>query len=76
MSADIKRFQITWKGHAYRVSIPNYDGGEVVKAEHYDRETGQLLEALRTALKWAEQDINFAKSFDRNDIDRVLEHWE
>lgn len=37
------RFRITWDGSDYRVSIPCYDGGEVVKAESYDR--------LRTALR-------------------------
>lgn len=32
------RFHITWKGfhYGYRVSIPNYEGGEAVKAEPYD----------------------------------------
>jgi hypothetical protein len=31
------RFKITWMGDGYKVSIPNYAGGEVVPAEAYDR---------------------------------------
>lgn len=30
------RFRITWDGVAYRVSIPNYEGGEVITAEVTD----------------------------------------
>ena len=43
----IQRFRISYRDGGYRVSIPNYDGGEVVRAEHYDRETTKLLDALR-----------------------------
>lgn len=34
-----ERFRITWDKSVsqYKVSIPNYDGGEVVTAEAYDR---------------------------------------
>lgn len=35
MSQD--RFTIRWFDGMYRVSIPEYEGGEVVKAEAYDR---------------------------------------
>jgi hypothetical protein len=30
------RFRISWDGGAYHVSIPNYDGGEVVDAALFD----------------------------------------
>lgn len=30
------RFKITWNRGAYYVSIPNYAGGEVVRAEAFD----------------------------------------
>jgi hypothetical protein len=47
-----ERFTIRWEqyagssgGGAYRVSIPNYDGGEVVAAEKYDA----AIAALRVA---------------------------
>jgi hypothetical protein len=40
MSAEQKhtpgRFTITWRDGAYYVSIPNYNGGEVVRAEIAD----------------------------------------
>lgn len=44
-----ERFSITWMNGAYYVSIPNYEGGEVVKAEAYDTLTTQrdmLVKAL------------------------------
>jgi hypothetical protein len=31
------RFSITWREGAYYVSVPEYDGGEVVTADEYDR---------------------------------------
>lgn len=51
MSAQIKRFRISYLNGSYRVSIPNYEGGEVVRAEHYDDETGKLLRVLREIAK-------------------------
>lgn len=45
---DVSRFRISWKDGAYKVSIPDYDGGEVVRAEDYDR----TREALETAVQW------------------------
>lgn len=44
----IQRFRITYRDNEYRVSIPNYEGGEVVRAEHYDRQVNALLIALRS----------------------------
>lgn len=44
---DIERFRITWNGDQYRVSIPDYEGGEVVTAEQYDKVVSYLKEALR-----------------------------
>lgn len=36
-SSSVERFTIRWVDGMYRVSIPEYDGGEVVTAEAYDR---------------------------------------
>lgn len=41
------RFTITWRAGAYYVSIPNYQGGEVVRAEIAD----DLLAALTNLLE-------------------------
>lgn len=43
------RFEIVWHGdhYGYRVSIPRYEGGEVVKAEAYYA----LREAAETAIE-------------------------
>lgn len=43
-----QRFRISYRDGSYRVSIPNYEGGEVVRAEHYDKEIGRLRQTLRT----------------------------
>ena len=40
-----------WPGGCYRVSLPEYDGGEVVTAEDYDR----AVDALRDLLRLAEE---------------------
>lgn len=51
----IKSFKITWDGTQYKVTIPNYDGGEVVPIEQYKLlvESHQmLLENLKTALNY------------------------
>ena len=42
--ADGVRFKIRWDAESciYRVSIPNYDGGEVVKADFHDAEISRL----------------------------------
>jgi hypothetical protein len=37
LSDNTKRFTIKWKSDHYTVSVPNYEGGEVVSAEEYDR---------------------------------------
>lgn len=47
------RFEITWHGDGcgnfagYKVSIPEFDGGEVVTADEYDRIHAALVEAHR-----------------------------
>ena len=46
------RFHISYRNAAYRVSIPMYEGGEVVNAEAYDalaEQRAELLEAVRIA---------------------------
>jgi hypothetical protein len=42
------RFRIIFNGEEYRVSIPNYEGGEVVTAEIAD----QMLVALKSINEW------------------------
>ena len=45
-----ERFRITWNKTYYSVSIPNYEGGEVVRAEAYDalkRSHDELISMLR-----------------------------
>jgi hypothetical protein len=39
------KFRITWKDGRYFVSIPNYEGGEVVRADIAER-MAEALEAL------------------------------
>lgn len=51
------RFRIAWLDGAYHVSIPNYEGGEVVSAAEYDRLTAELA-AARKALEDIEQRTN------------------
>jgi enamine deaminase RidA (YjgF/YER057c/UK114 family) len=41
------RFHITWRDGRYFVSIPNYDGGEVVRADIADR-MAAALEQIET----------------------------
>ena len=43
------RFRIAWRNGEYKVSIPNYEGGEVVEASAYDSSQAtirELVEAL------------------------------
>ena len=47
MSDDINRFRISYRDGAYMVSIPNYDGGEVVRADLYDATNKTLAEFFR-----------------------------
>lgn len=52
MTVIARRFTIRWNPTAcrglggYLVSVPNYDGGEVVAAEHYDALADQLKGAV------------------------------
>jgi hypothetical protein len=54
MSTTERRFTIRWVRPSnggvgeYKVSIPNYDGGEVVEAEDYDRLETQLTKTVET----------------------------
>ena len=49
------RFSITWKRGAYYVSIPNYQGGEVVRAEIVDA----LVKALEAAREYIAVEDDF-----------------
>lgn len=44
------RLRIRWRDGAYRVSVPNWEGGEVVTADEHD-EAVRLLAAL---VGWAD----------------------
>lgn len=48
-----ERFTISYRDGAYKVSVPNYDGGEVVTAEAYDRlrEVNRGLTEALTSIK-------------------------
>jgi hypothetical protein len=48
MKENPKRFNITWRENSasYGVSIPNFDGGEVVLASEYDKVAAALREAV------------------------------
>lgn len=48
------RFKVIWQpdhGAGYKVSIPNYDGGDVVRAEEYDR----IVAVLRSISEMEEE---------------------
>lgn len=44
----VERFWIAWSIGSYRVSIPNYQGGEVVDAKSFD-DLVKALEAIKQA---------------------------
>jgi multidrug efflux pump subunit AcrA (membrane-fusion protein) len=48
MKEQPERFRVSWRDGAYRVSIPDFDGGDVVRAEAYDalRAENERLRAL------------------------------
>ena len=49
-----KAFTITWREGAYYVSIPNYDGGKVVRLEDAAAVSKKLREELAQCMKdWA-----------------------
>jgi hypothetical protein len=43
------RFNINWRNGAYYVSIPNYNGGEVVDAKYHDKVVARLGDVIRAA---------------------------
>lgn len=50
MTTEAKRFKIIWRDGAYHVSIPNYEGGEVVDAAIHDRDQ-ETIQRLQEQLK-------------------------
>ena len=55
MSDQRDRFEITWRGGAYRVSIPNYQGGEVYTAEYVDGLRAQLAAQIIIQRGWEDE---------------------
>ena len=43
----IPTIKVTWRKGAYYVSIPEWDGGEVVRLEDHEREVAELKGLLR-----------------------------
>lgn len=63
------RFNITWRDGAYKVSVPNYDGGEVVTADEYDV-LGQKFTLAQQSIKWVTAEKHSAQAAEervRND---------
>lgn len=57
--SQVKSFRVTWYSvfAAYKVSIPNWEGGEVVHRSDYDAllsQRGSLVEALKNLQAWME----------------------
>jgi hypothetical protein len=61
-----ERFEILWKDGAYKVSIPNFDGGEVVLARLYDE--------LRAKLEAAQRVLENIRINLEGDLDRLPAH--
>jgi hypothetical protein len=51
-SSHTERFRITWDDGQYKVSVPRYDGGEVVDAASYDRQRAALVHAVSVIQQW------------------------
>lgn len=67
MSEQSDHFEITWRAGAYRVSIPNYQGGEVYTAEY--------VASLRAQLASARKALEAAREHIQGDVDEMSPGW-
>ena len=59
----ISTIKVTWRKGAYYVSIPEWDGGEVVRLEDHEREVAELKELLRSWVAAAVDEMRYSPEF-------------